>query len=532
MLCLRRQGRSRCRQSTKSIKAEETAILLVNFQANFVSPDGAWYGKFAEHYAKTRMLERTVELVSRPARKGCWWSTSPRATRRTIASSIPANPGLFHRGQIGRGAWKIGSKEAAYYAPLKPGPEDRDLFLPPRSQASGFGGTGLNEILRSKGIKNVAVAGFTSDVCVYATVLSAYDLGFHVYALREGMVGFFDAIAEQMVNSYLPDVVAGRRPRRVRKNGRSDAGRPAQGGGQLTDSVAAAHAGPIPAATRGRTMSDLIRRRTFVAGSLVSIAVVRHASAAPPAVIADGTPIGRGKLLVVHEDASGRIVALDSSSYLDPHPTGPTDVIVVGSYCGTRILAPMFSRGVKAVIATDAGIGKDDAGISGLKHGETIGVPVATIAVMSAETSNGRSTLLGEISRANAQARALGVAPGMVAYEAAARLAIASSGKPIATPLGAEEAPVVVEETAGGRIWATPGTTAIKAQIPNDVICSGANSSRVFSDGVLRIAAKGASPTTRASPRTIPASKGSNCWANAASRRPRPRPCRRVSARV
>ena len=239
-------------------------------------------------------------------------------------------------------------------------------------------------------------------------------------------------------------------------------------------------------------MSDLIRRRTFVAGSLASIVVVRGASATPPAVIADGTPIGRGKLLVVHEDASGRIVALDSSSYLDLHPTGPTDVIVVGSYCGTRILAPMFTRGVKAVIATDAGIGKDDAGISGLKHGEQVGVPVATIAAMSAETSNGRSTLLGEISRANAQARALGVAPGMVAYEAATRLADASSGKPIPTPLGAEGAPVVVEETARGRIWATPGTTAINDQVPNDVICSGSNSSRVFSDGVLRMAAKGA----------------------------------------
>jgi hypothetical protein len=86
-------------------------------------------------------------------------------------------------------------------------------------------------------------------------------------------------------------------------------------------------------------------------------------------------------------------------------------VIVVGS----RILAPMFTRGVKAVIATDAGIGKDEAGISGLKHGERVGVPVAVIAATSAETSNGRSTLLGEISRANAQARALGVTPGIVA---------------------------------------------------------------------------------------------------------------------
>ena len=121
-------------------------------------------------------------------------------------------------------------------------------------------------------------------------------------------------------------------------------------------------------------MSHLIRRRTFVAGSLASVAVIRCASATPPAAIADGTPIGRGQLLVVHEDAAGRIVALDSSSYLDEHPTGPGDVIAVGSYCGTRILAPMFTRGVKAVIATDAGIGKDDAGISGLEHGEEIGM--------------------------------------------------------------------------------------------------------------------------------------------------------------
>jgi ureidoacrylate peracid hydrolase len=188
----------------QSIKAEETAILLVDFQANFVSPDGAWYGKFAEHYAKTRMLERTVELVKKARAKGVLIVHITEGYTQDYRELDPTNPGAFHRGQIGRGAWKIGSKEAAYYAPLKPGPEDRDLFLPPRSQASGFGGTGLNEILRAKGIKNVAAAGFTSDVCVYATVLSAYDLGFHVYALREGMVGFFDTLADQMVNSIYP----------------------------------------------------------------------------------------------------------------------------------------------------------------------------------------------------------------------------------------------------------------------------------------------------------------------------------------
>ena len=188
----------------KSIKANETAILLVDFQANFVSPDGAWYGKFAEHYKKTRMLDRIVELVRKARAKGVLVVHITEGYTSDYRELDASNPGMFHRGQIGRGAWKVGSKEAAYYEPLKPSPQDRDLVLPPRSQASGFGGTGLSEILRARGIKNVAVAGFTSDVCVYATVLSAYDLGFHVYALREGMVGFFDGMAEQMVNFVYP----------------------------------------------------------------------------------------------------------------------------------------------------------------------------------------------------------------------------------------------------------------------------------------------------------------------------------------
>jgi uncharacterized protein YunC (DUF1805 family) len=233
-------------------------------------------------------------------------------------------------------------------------------------------------------------------------------------------------------------------------------------------------------------------RRAFLAGSAASLAFIRSAAAEPPATIASGKTIGRGQMLVVIEDASGRIVALDSSSYLGPHKTHPNDVIVVGSYCGTRILAPMFTRGVKAVIATDAGIGKDNAGISGLLHGETIGVPVATIAAMSAETSNGRETLLiGRISRANKQAQALGVEIGMVAYEAAARLAKAPAGKSIPTPLGNEETPKVVDKVGNGRVWASPGTTAITEKIPGDVVCSGANSSRVSSDGILRMGAKG-----------------------------------------
>ena len=83
----------------KSIKAEETAILLVDFQANFVSPDGAWYQKFAGHYAKTRMLERTVELVGKARAKGVLIVHITEGYIRTIENSIPRIPAAFTAGR-------------------------------------------------------------------------------------------------------------------------------------------------------------------------------------------------------------------------------------------------------------------------------------------------------------------------------------------------------------------------------------------------------------------------------------------------
>lgn len=186
-----------------SLKASETAVILVDFQGNFVNPDGAWYQKFKPDYDKG-MLDKTVKMVNEAREKGAWIIHVTEGYTQDHRELDWTNPGGFHRGQIMRKAWKIGSKEAAYYAPLMPKPEHNDLFLAPRIQVSAFGGTGLNEILRSKGIKNVAVAGFTTDVCVYATVIAAYDLGYHVYALRESMLGFFPEMSQSMLNSIFP----------------------------------------------------------------------------------------------------------------------------------------------------------------------------------------------------------------------------------------------------------------------------------------------------------------------------------------
>jgi nicotinamidase-related amidase len=182
------------------LNPSETALILVDFQYPFTNPAGASYAVVKKDI-EGGMLDRTVKLVKKARGLGVWVIHVTEGYTRDYRELDPTNPGGFHRFGIQAQAFKTGTPKAASYPPLAPGPNDKDLILAPRIQSSAFGGTGLNEILRSRGIKNIAVAGFTIDVCDYETVTAGYDLGFHVYALKESMAGYSQPLSEMMLNS-------------------------------------------------------------------------------------------------------------------------------------------------------------------------------------------------------------------------------------------------------------------------------------------------------------------------------------------
>ncbi len=188
----------------KNLKPSETALILVDFQYPFTNPSGGNYRAVKNELEGKQMLDRTVDLVKKARGTGVWVIHVTEGYSGDYREIDATNPGGFRRGQILRQAWKTGTPETGYYPPLVPGPGDKDLFLPPRIQTSAFGGTGLDQILRSRGIKNIAVAGFTTDVCDYATVTNGYDLGYHVYALKDAMVGYFPDQSELMLKNTYP----------------------------------------------------------------------------------------------------------------------------------------------------------------------------------------------------------------------------------------------------------------------------------------------------------------------------------------
>lgn len=112
------------------------------------------------------------------------------------------------------------------------------------------------------------------------------------------------------------------------------------------------------------------------------------------------------------------VLAADSVTELGAEHRGA--VVVAGSH-GGRIAASYASQGgVHAAIFNDAGIGKDQAGITGLAALEAIGMAAAAVSHQTARIGDGAHTLEnGVVSRVNALAAACGVRAGMKAREAA-----------------------------------------------------------------------------------------------------------------
>jgi nicotinamidase-related amidase len=75
-----------------------------------------------------------------------------------------------------------GTKGAEIHASVKPLPDESIVG---KNFPNSFRGTGLKELLEKQGIKNLAVAGMMTHMCVDATVRHAADLGYKITLLGD-----------------------------------------------------------------------------------------------------------------------------------------------------------------------------------------------------------------------------------------------------------------------------------------------------------------------------------------------------------
>lgn len=193
------------------------------------------------------------------------------------------------------------------------------------------------------------------------------------------------------------------------------------------------------------------------------------------------TPPHPDRIRVEESAPAGRVLVMDSLTYCDD-TVGPGDVVVGASFAGAVSVALALARRAKAVVAHAAGVGKDEAGVSGLPLADAHGVPAAAVETMSARLADGRSLYAGVIGRANAAARRLGVAPGQPVADAAGLLLAAPPGRAVRVEGLADETPVEVDRTASGGVFAVWSLLRVNEARPADVFCVASHAGTVMAD--------------------------------------------------
>ena len=168
-----------------SLELARTALLVVDMQNAFASP-GGMLDLAGVDVAPARDAVANTRLVREAAREAglsviyltigyppdlstAGGPDSPNPRKELALCLMRERPEL--RGKL----LTFGTWDFQIVDELAPGPQDVVIV---KSRYSGFHGTDLDSLLRSRGVRNLLVAGIASNVCVESTIRDAY---FHEY---------------------------------------------------------------------------------------------------------------------------------------------------------------------------------------------------------------------------------------------------------------------------------------------------------------------------------------------------------------
>ncbi len=157
------------------------ALIALHFQNDICHPDGLIpFAVDRSGAAPDLLLDRAKALIAR-AREAGWLIAHVHIAFQPDYSDLPRNARLFRAaGELG--ALKRGSWGAAPLQGFEPAQGEVALV---HTCNNAFHGTGLEDILRERGVTDVAVAGLATQYSVEHTVRHAADLRYSVTMVRD-----------------------------------------------------------------------------------------------------------------------------------------------------------------------------------------------------------------------------------------------------------------------------------------------------------------------------------------------------------
>ena len=180
---------------------ETTALVLIEYQNDFVTEGGALHGAVAEVMESTDMLTKSADALAKAREAGATVIHSPIEFAEGY-NEITSHPygilkGVVDNNAFVKGAW--GSQIVDAVAPA-----EGDIVIEGKRGLDAFGSTNLDFILRSKGIRTIALGGFLTNCCVESTMRSAYERGYDVVTLTDCVAATSTAEHENAITYDYP----------------------------------------------------------------------------------------------------------------------------------------------------------------------------------------------------------------------------------------------------------------------------------------------------------------------------------------
>ncbi|WP_085316323.1 cysteine hydrolase family protein [Derxia lacustris] len=161
---------------------KQTALVLIEYQNDFTSPGGTLHDAVKGVMESTNMLANTVATVKKARELGARIVLVP-ITFTDDYRELTAQPYGILKGVVDSRSFRKGSWGAEIVDVLTP--QAGDIVIEGKRGLCGFASTNLDFILRSLGVRSVALGGFLTNCCVESTMRTAYEKGYDVVTLTD-----------------------------------------------------------------------------------------------------------------------------------------------------------------------------------------------------------------------------------------------------------------------------------------------------------------------------------------------------------